>query len=166
MPGHAISIRRAGPRDCDTIRRMLEGLADAVGDTGQLMGSVESLREYGFGDAPLFHVLIAEQGEIALGMCLYFYTYSTWRGTPGVYVQDLFIDESARGRGIGRQLLTATAAEGRVQGADHLRLSVYQDNADAQRFYRAIGMRYRDDECIYQADDEVFARLADGGTST
>jgi ribosomal protein S18 acetylase RimI-like enzyme len=145
---------------------MLRGLAVAVGETHKLVSTVDDIRTFGFGSSPLFHALLAEAGEETVGLCLYFFTFSTWLGTPGIYVQDLYIAESARGTGLGRRLLAGAAAAGSENGADHLRLSVYEDNDSAQQFYRAIGMKHRDDEHIYQADGEVFAELANAGTCT
>ena len=163
MPADNIQIRPAEKQDCGAIYRLLTGLAHAVGDSGKIVGTVDDLETYGFGETPLFHALIADADGEAVGLCLYFYTYSTWLGTPGIYVQDLFIDKSARGTGLGRRLLEKVTAIGRASDADHLRLSVYEDNEEAQQFYRAIGMRYRNDECIYQADGDVFLRLAAAG---
>jgi GNAT superfamily N-acetyltransferase len=163
MQADSIRIRPAENRDCEAIFRLVNGLAHAVGDSGKIVGTVADLETYGFGESPLFHALLAEVDGEAVGLCLYFYTYSTWLGTPGIYVQDLFISQAARGTGLGRRLLENVAAVGRAANANHLRLAVYQENEAAQQFYRAIGMRYREEECIYQADGEVFLGLAGAG---
>ena len=78
-------------------------------------------------------------GDI-VGMSLFFYNFSTWRGEPGVYVQDMVVSERARGLGLGRRLLLETARHASRHGATHLRLSVDQDNAAAIGFYRSLGL--------------------------
>lgn len=160
-----ITIRPGFADDCDGVYLMLSGLAIAVGDTDKFVSSVDDLRRHGFGEAPLFDTLIAEQDENVVGMCLYFYTYSTWMGKPGIYIQDLYVDESQRGTGLGRRLLERAAAVGKARGANHLRLSVHHSNLSAQQFYVALGMQCRDDEHIYQADGNTFELLA-GRTSS
>lgn len=166
MPDDDITVRAADAGDCGAIHRLLNSLAVSVGDAGKVVGSVDDLRTFGFGDTPLFHALVAERQNQAIGLCLFFYTFSTWLGRPGIYVQDLYVHSSARGSGLGRRLLAKTAAIGRVQGANHLRLAVYRENASAQQFYRAIGMKFRQDECIYQADGDLFSELADAGKNS
>lgn len=158
-------IRAALEKDCDGIFEMLTGLAVAVGDTDKFVSSVDDLRLYGFGGTPLFEALVAACNERLLGLCLYFYTYSSWLGRPGIYVQDLFVDEAARGSGLGRRLLQHTAAIGSARGANHLRLSVDHINTPAQLFYESLGFRRRDDEHILQADGAVFGDLAGTGIS-
>jgi ribosomal protein S18 acetylase RimI-like enzyme len=81
-------------------------------------------------------------------------------GRPGIYVQDLYVDETQRGSGLGRRMLEETASIGRARGANHLRLSVDHGNQSAHQFYDALGFRRRDDEHIYQADGIIFDKLA------
>jgi len=97
-----------------------------------------------------------------VGVCLWFPAFSTFRGEPGLYVQDLYVAPSERGTGLGRRLLAAAAADGRAQGATHLRLSVESGNDGAQRFYAASGLRWQDTERIFLADGRAFDTLADG----
>jgi len=166
MPGgRQISVRLADIGDAEAIYDMLMGLSRAVGDEEKMVSSVDDIRLYGFGDAALFQALLAEQDGRAVGLSLFFYTYSTWLGRPGVYIQDLFVDATVHRSGLGRRLVAETARIAGARGANHLRLSVYQDNSGAQEFYRRIGMRHRDDELIYQADGTVFDALATQGKS-
>jgi ribosomal protein S18 acetylase RimI-like enzyme len=159
------TIRAALAGDCGDIHAMLNELAIAVGDTDKFVSSIDDLRLHGFGESPLFDVLIAELDENAVGLCLYFYTFSSWMGAPGIYVQDLYVDEDQRGTGLGRRLLAQAAAAGKARGANYLRLSVDHANFSGQQFYDALGMRCRDDEHIYQADGAIFTALANGSTS-
>ena len=159
------SVRLASITDAERIHDMLVGLSRAVGDEDKIVSSPDDIRRHGFGDDPAFHALLAEQDGESVGLSLFFYSYSTWLGRLGVYIQDLYVDSSARGTGVGQQLIAETARIAKRRGANHLRLSVYHDNTGAQAFYQRIGMRHRDDELIYQADGRIFDALATTGES-
>jgi len=159
----SISLRVARRADAERIYDMLAGLSHAVGDQEKMVSTVDDIRRHGFGDPPAFHALLGEQDGRTVGLCLFFYAFSTWLGRPGVYIQDLYVDTAARGTGLGQRLVAETARIARTRGANHLRLSVYHDNPEAQRFYKRIGMRHRDDELIFQADGAAFDTLADSG---
>ena len=158
-----ISLRLADSGDAEGIYDMLVGLSHAVGDRDKMVSTVYDIRSHGFADPPAFHALLAELDGRTVGLSLFFYSFSTWLGRPGVYIQDLYVDTPARGTGLGQRLVAETARIARAYGADHLRLSVYHDNPEAQRFYRRIGMRHRDDELIFQADGGSFEALAGSG---
>ena len=111
----------------------------------------------------MFEALLAEQNGAALGLALFLYTYSSWRGEPGVYIQDLVVSAQARGLGLGRQLVAATVCHAREHGATHLRLSVEHDNEQAIAFYKSIGLRHSDNEKIFEANGDAFGQL---GTTT
>ncbi len=156
-----VTIRLAVAADVGEIHAMLESLARVVGHPDSMIAREADLTRFGFGDAPAFEALIAQEGEAPIGMCLWFPIFSTWRGRPGVYVQDLFIDEAARGLGLGRKLLAAAAARGRLRGANHLRLAVDHANGDAKAAYRRIGLVHVEEDHIFQIDGMPFDTLAD-----
>jgi ribosomal protein S18 acetylase RimI-like enzyme len=156
-----LRIRPAFEDDIPAIHCLLAELANAIGLKNKFVSSEEDLRRYGFSPRPMFEVMLAEQGTHVAGLCLYFYTYSSWRGAPGVYVQDLVVDPGTRSTGVGRALLVVTARHARSRGATHLRLSVDAANTAAIRFYERLGMRQAGSERIYEASDEAFDALAD-----
>lgn len=158
----SVTIRSADARDAEAIHGMVLALAKFIGDEDKVVSSVDDFRAGTFPDPPGFHVLIAERDGQPVGMSLYFYTFSTWLGARGVYIQDLYVDGSARGTGLGARLVSETVRRASEHGANHLRLVVDHRNESAQGFYGNIGMRRRDDEYIYQADGAVFAALAQG----
>ena len=92
-------------------------------------------------------------------MCLFFPIYSTWRGRPGAYVQDLFVAETRRGMKIGEKLLRHLARAVRDQGGVYIELQVDAGNAKAQRFYQRIGMK-RDADHVYQFMGEALLTFA------
>ncbi|MDZ4730393.1 MAG: GNAT family N-acetyltransferase [Xanthomonadales bacterium] len=155
----AIHIRAASPKDASSIHHMLKALAAGMGMGEQIRSTADDILRYGFGDTRCFEVLIAEIDGLPIGLCLYFFTYSSWAGKRGVYVQDIYVDERARGTGLGRRLLAETAKLAAEQGAAFMRLAVDKDNQAARDFYAHAGMIYADRDCIYKAWDERFESL-------
>jgi len=155
-----IEVRLATERDAETIHSLIADLAKATGLRQRVTSKPESFRRHGAGEQPAFQALIAERDGKPLGLCLYFYSFSSWRGELGVYVQDLFVTDETRGSGLGRRLIAETVRIGKARGATYLRLSVGKANAAAQEFYRTIGLRESEDECIYQAVGSAFDRLS------
>jgi ribosomal protein S18 acetylase RimI-like enzyme len=125
-------IRPVTPADLPALRQMLQDLADHDGATYQV-ASVAALQEAAFGAVPQIHALIAP-----LGMVIYFPWYSTHRGLPGLFVQDLYVAPQARGSGLARALL-AEAMQHQGWGARFIALAVNADNLAASRFYAKTG---------------------------
>ena len=144
------TIRRATEADAGTIHALVIELAAAIGGTRKVASRVEDIRDQGFGADPAFEALIAERGGAAVGLCLFFESFSTWDGRRGVYVQDIYVSEAARGLGLGRRLLAEAAAISRARGGSYLRVSVEAENDRAQAFYRRIGLAWSRGERIYQ----------------
>ena len=154
------TIRLAQAADAKVIHALVESLAQDLGQQHKFASQVADFLKFGFSDPPHFEALLAEQGGAAIGLSLFFYNFSTWRGELGVYVQDLVVDRGARTHGIGRDLLRATARHAQAHGATHLRLSVERDNAEAISFYERIGLEESCGESIFEAADESFRNLA------
>ncbi|MEW9835402.1 GNAT family N-acetyltransferase [Mesorhizobium marinum] len=161
MTDAAVTIRFATDADADDIFASLVGIADTVNERHKLKSTVADIRRFGFGEKPAFETLIAEADGQFAGCCLYFPSFSTWIGRPGVYVQDFFVADAFRGRGVGERLLRRLAAVTRVRGGCYIRLAVDTQNFRAQAFYARCGIRHRIDEQIHAARDEDFDRLAD-----
>ena len=129
---------------------------------GKVASSVADIRDQGFGADPAFEALIAEQDGAAVGLCLFFESFSSWDGRRGVYVQDIYISETARGLGLGRRLLAEAAAISRARGGSYLRLSAEAENDQAQVFYKRVGLAWSKNERIYQVRGDDFVALARG----
>ncbi len=155
-----ITVRLAEKRDVEAVYGLVVELARARGMMEKVVSSAADIARDGFGDDPAFEALLAEIDGKAVGLCLFFGSYSTWRGKRGIYVQDLCVAEDARGLGVGDRMLAEVAALGQARGCAYLRLSVDDDNEKAQRFYQRSGLRHSLPERIYVADDEAFVALA------
>lgn len=156
----SVRIRPGTVADAGLIHSALLGIARHVDGLAKIRSTPADLAEYGFGSDPHFEAIIAEvEGRFA-GLALFFRTFSTWLGRPGVYVQDLYVDDAFRGLGIGAKLLRRVAAITRDRGGIYLRLSVDTDNVSAQRFYERLDVVFSDKEQIHAAYGEAFLNLA------
>ena len=154
-----LSIRTAVRADAAVIQLLLEQLAASLGKPGGIKGGIGNIERFGFGASALFEVLIAAREGVDVGLLLYFPEYSSWRGRPGIYVQDLYVIDSARGSGVARALLAEAARRGAKMEGTYLRLSVSADNVAAQDFYRKAGFRHADDERMFVLEGEAFDRM-------
>ncbi|MGV3551803.1 N-acetyltransferase family protein [Rhizobium sp.] len=156
----AATIRPATIHDAEAINAALRALARLMGEEAKMRSTPDDIRRHGFGENPAFEVLIADVDGAFAGLCLTFPSYSTWRGEPGIYVQDLYLDPAHRGHGIGEALLRAAARRGAAKGAAYLRLSVNAQNTRAQAFYERIGITHCRDEQIHMIKGEAFQAFA------
>ncbi len=156
-----VVVRPAIAADVENIYSAVRGIADVVGESHKVMSKAEDLLRHGFGPAPLFSGLVAESDLRFAGCCIYFPSFSTWLGKPGVYVQDLYVRDDFRGQGIGEKLLRRLAALTRKNGGCYIRLSVDKENRRAQAFYSRLGLRPSNSDQIHAARGEDFEMLAD-----
>ncbi|HNP35057.1 MAG TPA: GNAT family N-acetyltransferase [Woeseiaceae bacterium] len=152
-------IRQATAEDVPAIFKLLRELAESGNLAHRFSCNEDDLRRHGFGEQPMFEALLAESHGTAIGLSLFFFTYSSWRGAKGVYVQDLVVSQGAQAQGLGRRLIVATARHAVKSGATHLRLSVECDNDKAIGFYRRLGLRHSDSERIFEASGATFEEL-------
>lgn len=137
-----ITTREAVAADVPVLHAML--LALAQHDGGSKVGAPDTLLRHGFAERPLFRAILAERGNEALGMVLFYPDYSTHRGEPGLYVQDIWVEEAARGLGLGKRLLAAAQRLGRADwGSAYVTLGVDPQNAGARAVYAKLGFRAR-----------------------
>lgn len=155
-----IIIRLARREDAGAIHALVVELARARKMPDKVLSSAADIERDGFGENAAFEALLAERGGEAVGLSLFFASYSTWRGQRGVYLQDLVVAESARGLGVGERLLAATAALCHQRGGGYLRLSVDDDNVAAQAFYQRCGLTHSKSELIQVIDRDAFIELA------
>ena len=156
-----VLIRPGRIDDVETIHAAILKLGTHIGAPEEIISTADDLRTYGFGEKPAFSTLIAEVGGEFAGLCLYFPIFSTWMGRPGVYVQDLYVEDRFRGRKIGERLLRCVAAQCRKEGGVYLRLSVDSDNEGAKAFYERLGIAGSSYEQTQKIIGEAFFPFAD-----
>ena len=157
-----IHYRLAQREDAAIIQQLLQELAASLGESDIYRGNQEALERHGFGENPCFEVLLAFLDGQPVGLCLYFREFSTWRGAPGVYVQDLYVHPDLRGQSLGRSLLHRVASRSAtLWHCQYLRLSVHDNNHDARFFYQRLGLVSDSDTDIMKLTDAAFQNLAD-----
>jgi ribosomal protein S18 acetylase RimI-like enzyme len=155
-----VTMRFATVGDAEYIHACLLGIARAVNEVPKMKSGVGDLVEYGFGSDPHFETVIAEVDGECAGIALYFRSFSTWHGRPGVYIQDLYVDDAYRGLGIGAKLLRRVASISRDRGGCYMRLSVDTENFAAQKFYTRLELILSNTEQVHAAYGEAFLNLA------
>ena len=147
-----IEIRLATKEDAPVIHRLLTELEQSLGVQGLVRRQSADILRHGFSDTPFFEALIAWQGVQPVGLALYFREFSTWRGSPGIYVQDLYVSAEVRGSGLGRRLMDSLIERSRSWGATYCKLSVYNENEAALAFYRHLGFHVSENENVLLID--------------
>ena len=156
-------VRFATPDDAPAIVRFVRGLAAFEHEPPESVRLTDdNLARDVFGPTPRAEVLIAERAGEAVGFALFFHNYSTWEGRPGLYLEDLYVDEPARGTGAGRALMAALARLARDRDCARLELSVLDWNP-AREFYHRLGMRHMATWLPYRLDGDALAALAGEG---
>ena len=158
--GSSFVIRPAEPGDATAIWRFVQELAEYETLAHVVEASAEDLARDLFGPSPrVFCELVEAEGE-PVGFALWFYSYSTFKGRHGVYLEDLYVRPDARGRGAGKALLRSLARRCLAEGLGRLEWAVLDWNAPAIGFYDALGAQALDDWIVRRLTGEALARLA------
>lgn len=132
-------LRRARPGDEPGILACIHALAVYEREPDAVENTVEALTTTLFGAEPRAFAHVVEREGVVVGIALWFLTYSTWTGRHGIWLEDLYVDDSQRGRGYGKALIASLAAECVERGYSRLEWTVLDWNTPAIDFYRAIG---------------------------
>jgi GNAT superfamily N-acetyltransferase len=156
-------IRPARRSDVEGIWDLIRGLAVYEKLEHRVTGGPGALRKHLFGGRPIIHCLVAEQGGRLVGSAIYYLIYSTFRTQPMMWLEDLFVVPEHRGRGTGKELLLATAAEAERLGCWRLSWAVLEWNQPAIGFYERLGAA-RDEGgwYVYQFDEARLRAIAAG----
>lgn len=130
-----VSIRKAVREDVSVILELIRELARFEKAENQVLLSEWQLAEDGFGENPAFECLLAFEQHVPVGFCLSWYRYSTWRGKL-LYVEDLFVREDYRRKGIGKLLLDEMIKNAESQGIKYIHLQVLDWNIPGISFYK------------------------------
>jgi len=166
MARPACTIRFARPDDVPTIFGLIRGLAEYERLSHEMTATEDAIREHLFGERRYIEVLIAEVDDRAVGFALFFHSYSTFLGKPGIYLEDLFVVPEERGRGYGNALLARLARLAVERNCGRLEWSVLDWNEPSIRFYRALGAVPMDEWTVYRVTGPALARLAENADLT
>jgi len=153
-------IRAAAISDVPLLLRFFREFAEYERQPGAVIIEEETLTRDGFGARPKFRSLIAEWDGQAIGYALFFGIYSSLKGS-GIFLEDLFVRQTFRGRGIGRALLSQLARIARQEGSYGIRWEVLGWNESAIRFYKSLGGEFLDEVKQVLLEAEALNRLAE-----
>ena len=153
-------VRAARPEDVPAIYRLIRELAHYEHSLEKVTGTEEELRRSLFGADPAVyaHVAAGDDGAV-VGFALWFLNYSTWTGTHGIYLEDLFVEPGTRGRGHGKALLAELARICVERGYARLEWAVLDWNTPSIEFYQALGARAMDEWDIYRLTGPALTAL-------
>ncbi len=139
-----LSIRAATVNDVALLKALIFELAEYERKRDQVVISEADLVRDGFGPQPKFRALIAEWGGQAAGYALFFGFYSSWEGRPGLFLEDLFVRQTFRGKGSGKALLANVAGIAKRENCYGVRWEVLDWNQPAIDFYKRLGATFLD----------------------
>ena len=152
--------RQATELDCATSLRFITQLAEYEKLAHEVVADEKKLAATLFGDNPSAEVVIAEYDTKPVGFALYFTNYSTFLAQPGIYLEDLFVDITMRGKGFGKALLTHLAKLAVERNCGRLEWSVLDWNQPAIDFYRALGAEPMDGWTVNRLTGAALTNLA------
>jgi len=155
-------IRPAVPADVPVILEFIKKLAAYEKLSNEVVATEELLRETLFGARRTAEAAIGYLEEKPVGFVLFFYNYSTFLGRPGIYIEDLFVEENFRGRGCGRGLFLYVARLAKERHCGRLEWSVLDWNEPAIGFYKKLGAVPMSDWTVFRVTGDSLDKLAEG----
>lgn len=133
-----MNIRKGNKEDLKAAFELIKELAVFEKAPDEVENTVESMMIDGFGDKPVFEFFVAEEGKEVIGLALYYYSYSTWKG-KSLYLEDLIVKEAHRGKGIGKQLFDRVMLKAKEEAVCRVDWQVLDWNEPAINFYKKLG---------------------------
>jgi GNAT superfamily N-acetyltransferase len=155
-----IDVRVAALEDVPLLQGLVRELAVYEKLEHAMVSRDSDLAEALFGTHPAAEALVATSGGEAVGFAIYFTTYSTFVGRPGLYLEDLFVVPAARGQGAGRALLARLAAITVERNYGRLEWAVLDWNESAIGFYRKLGAAAMDEWTVFRLSGDALGALA------
>ena len=157
-----MNIRKGNRDDMHAVLGLIQELAEFENEPNAVLVTVDDLIRDGFGPNPLFHVFVAEvendsadneQTKEIVGMALYYYRFSTWKGKT-IHLEDLVVKEKMRGTGLGYALYSEILKQGKKDNVRRVEWNVLDWNTPAIEFYEKSGAKILKDWQVVQMDEE------------
>ena len=158
-----LALRPATAADVPTILALIRGIAEYERLSHEVEATEALLREHGFGRRPVYEAILAERDGRAVGFALYFFSFSTFKARPTLYLEDLFVVPEERRAGIGSRLLTRLAQVAVERDCGRMEWSVLDWNTPARDLYFKLGAKAMDEWTVFRMTPEAFGRLAREG---
>ena len=153
-------IREARPTDVSTLMSMIGDLAEYERLSDQVVGTAVELHDSLFGQDRSAYALIALEDGVPVGYAIYFFNFSTFLCRKGLYVEDVYVEPSRRGRGYGKNLLARLAQIAADKGCGRMEWAVLDWNAPAIRFYESLGARPLSGWTTFRVEGDSIAAIA------
>lgn len=156
-----MNIRKGNPNDMTAVLGLIQDLAHFEKEPDAVLVTVDDLIRDGFGETPLFHVFVAEvendpsdseQAKQIVGIALYYYRYSTWKGKT-IHLEDLIVKEKVRGTGVGYALYSEIIKQGKKDNVRRIEWNVLDWNTPAVEFYKKSGAKILEEWRVVQMDE-------------
>ncbi|MGV3697135.1 N-acetyltransferase family protein [Flavobacterium sp.] len=147
-----MNIRKGERKDMKAVLDLIRELAIFEKEPDAVEVTVADLERDGFGDYPLFHTFVAEANGTIVGIALYYYRYSTWKGKT-IHLEDLIVREDVRGSGVGFELYSKIIEQGKIDKVRRIEWAVLDWNTSAIEFYQKSGARILEDWRVAQMDE-------------
>jgi GNAT superfamily N-acetyltransferase len=147
-----MNIRKGNPEDMESVLGLIQELAIFEKEPEAVVVTVEDLVRDGFGEKPLFQVFVAEVENEIVGIALYYYRYSTWKGKT-IHLEDLIVKDKMRGTGLGSALYAEIMKQGKRDNVRRIEWNVLDWNTPAVNFYKNSGARILEDWQVVQMDE-------------
>jgi GNAT superfamily N-acetyltransferase len=145
-------IRKGTPDDMSSVLDLIKELAVFEKEPDAVVVTVDDLVRDGFSENPLFHCFVAEVASTIIGIALYYYRYSTWKGKT-IHLEDLIVRENQRGTGAGFALYKEIIRQGKHDNVRRIEWAVLDWNTPAITFYRKTGAKVLEDWRVAQMDE-------------
>jgi len=155
-----VTVRPIRPDDVPAVVGLVRELADYERALDEARLTEEQLSGALFGDSPALFGHVAEHAGEVVGMAIWFLNFSTWRGTHGIYLEDLYVSPAHRGSGLGKELLRTLAAVCVERGYSRLEWSVLDWNTPSIDFYEAAGAVAMDEWTVFRLTDDALRSFA------
>ena len=156
----SVVIRAAVEQDAPAILSLIRELADYERLSHAVEATTEDIVATLFRERPAAEALVAELDGAAVGMAIFFSSYSTFLGRAGIYLEDLFVQPAHRGQGIGKRLLGEVARIALARGCRRLEWAVLDWNEPSIEFYKSLGAEPMEEWTTYRMSPEAMKRLA------
>jgi GNAT superfamily N-acetyltransferase len=160
MSESAITIRSAREDEAPLVLQFVRELAEYERLLHECVATEESIRKCLFGPRPYAEVVFGCVNDEPVGFALFFHNFSTFLGQPGIYLEDLFVRPTVRGKGVGQALLRWLASEAVKRGCGRLEWAVLDWNEPAIRFYKSLGARPMDEWGIFRLTGDALREVA------
>jgi len=151
-------IRKATEKDMPYVLELIQELATFEKEPDAVVVTVADLVRDGFSEHPLFHCYVAEKENTIIGMALFYYRYSTWKGKT-IHLEDLIVKADQRGTGAGFALYKEIIKQGKKDKVRRIEWNVLDWNTPAIDFYEKSGAKVLDDWRVVQMDENGIERI-------